>query len=215
LFTGCKKDKDQATVQPVKTDWAAILKNSVWSGEIQYTDGPILYPQYCSFIFGNDNTVRIADARTFHDAIWSVVDSTVTFEFQGSKRIAEVGKERWKYFENSFTFQYNFLSVVKSAAFDPVAQVGTTWKGMFYGKSFQIEFLVNNNLKITHPNINGGLPVTTPYLSYGSGISFGTPFLAIPIGVGYFGCLYNGNEIRGLSFDPGNSFFIYWKVTKQ
>src|SRR5688572_20753670 len=121
LFAACKKDKGQVAPPVTQTDWSAELKNSVWTGEIQYTQSLILVPQYCSIVFGNDNSVQMTDARQIHNGTWSVLDSTITIDFGGTKKIAGLGKERWKNFQSSSTSEFNFLSVVKSVAVDPVS----------------------------------------------------------------------------------------------
>jgi hypothetical protein len=218
LFAGCKKDKDRDTGQPViKTDWTTELKNSVWSGEMQLTDGVILNPQYCSIVFGNDNTVRIHEIRSIHLGTWSVVDSSITMDFNGTIIKAEVGKQNWKAVQALPTNSFNLFSAIRSAEIDPVKIVGTVWKGAFFGKNLQLEFLAGKNIKITHPDVNGGTPVTTPYSVSGSGVLFtATPYTGVTLGMSLYGVLYNGDtEFRGINYAIGFPFTLYWKVIKQ
>ena len=98
-----------------------------------------------------------------------------------------------------------------------MALVGTIWKGTFGGASLQIEFLppnsIGNQLKVTHPKVNGGLPYTSYYSVYGSGVLFASPYQGVPTTISYFGCLYN-NELRGLGWQS-TWLQLYWKATKQ
>lgn len=217
LFAECKKDKD--TVQPsvIKTDWTAELKNSVWSGDMQLTDGVILVPQNCSIVFGNDNTLRVHEIRTIHLGTWTILDSTITMDFSGIIIKAEVGKESWKNIQSLATNLFNLFPPARSSEVDPVGIVGTVWKGTLAGKNLQLDFLSGKNVKVTHTNVNGGSPVTVPYSVSGSGILFGvSPYTGVTLGMGLWGCLYHGGtEFRGITYAVGYPFTFYWKVTKQ
>jgi hypothetical protein len=217
FILGCKKDKDQ-TPQVIKTDWNAELKNSVWSGEMQATEGLILIPQYCSITFGNDNNLQVNEIRTIRMGTWSVVDSTVTLEFGGTTIKAELGKEKWKNFQSSIANLFNLFSAARASTVDPIAIAGSVYIGMLRGKSLQLEFLAGKNVKITHPDANGGSPVTTTYTIYGSGVFFNvSPYTGTVFGLTFFGCQFNnGAEIKGITYAGGAVPIISsWKATKQ
>jgi hypothetical protein len=217
FILGCKKDKDQ-TPQIIKTDWNAELKNSVWSGEMQATEGIILIPQYCSITFGSDNKMQVNEIRLIRLGTWSVVDSTVTLEFGGTTIKAGLGKEKWKNFEGSAANQFNLFSAARASTVDPVAIVGSVYKGSLRGKNLQLEFLAGNNVRITHPDANGGAPVTATYSIMGSGVLFtASPYTGTVFGLSLFGCLFkNGAEIMGTTYAGGALPIITsWKATKQ
>jgi hypothetical protein len=212
VFAACKKDKGLAPI-----DWSAELKNTVWTGEIQYTQGTILVPQYCSIEFGDDNYIKVVGALQVHYGTWSIVDSSITLDFGGITKTAIVGKQRWTQFQSSAASPFNFHSVVRSAAVIPDSLAGTVWNGTFVGSSLKLEFLAGKRLNLTHANVNGGIQVNVAYTQNGSGISFASVYNGIAAGVSYFGCFTNETRtaFSGIGHRTANSFVHPWTVAKQ
>lgn len=217
---GCKKDKDKDPVPPVvRTDWAAELKNSVWSGEMQNTVEPIMNPLYCSIAFNSDNTLHLTEVVGNHPGIWAVQDSTLIMDFGGTIIRADLGKQSWKNIPASGSNQFNLFSANRSVAFDPAVMAGTKWKGSLLGYALELEFTADQKVKVTHAQVAG--PSTfylAPYVVYGSGVFFSTPYSTFSFGLGYYGCLFNNaTELRGTGRATlfGSPYITTWKVIKQ
>src|SRR5882757_4646613 len=74
-FSGCKKDNNKAT------DNSSLFKNTVWTGEMNYT-GKAIEP--ISIAFGESGTLTLYELKGEYGGAWKLENGLLTISIEGS-----------------------------------------------------------------------------------------------------------------------------------
>jgi hypothetical protein len=209
LLAACKKDNDKAK------DYNAIIKNSIWTGEMKYAGKSHVEP--FSMNFKADGTFLWHEFSGNLSGTWSVNDQkgNVDIAFSGGKifsaHITDDNKlSNFEYGQTDWELRNAELNTTTGQVLD-----NTVWNGQFAngGGTHSITFKPNSKVNVqaypstedqTYSRINGAIRYTANDVLF----SFE-----------YFCVLQNNNIIKGIQkkHDPffNTDFYLPFTVSRQ
>ncbi|HTE30910.1 MAG TPA: hypothetical protein VK666_11095 [Chryseolinea sp.] len=121
-FSGCKKDNKTA---PATVDHSGAIKNTVWTGESNYT-GKAVEP--VSIAFNADGSLTFYELSGEHGGIWKLDNEKLTVSIDGtvSFKADIVGDNSLSNIQNSDVNGRNLKNAALNAGDDPILD-NTTW----------------------------------------------------------------------------------------
>ncbi|MET0244146.1 MAG: hypothetical protein ABW174_11790 [Flavitalea sp.] len=166
-ITACSKKTDD----PPAPDRTESMKNTVWSGEYQYTAGDLVSPQPFSVSLAADGTLTWHDIESSRPGgTWLMKQDTIRITFPNNTGFsATVGIDSWSSFKADASAGVLVSSVIAAKPSESLSLGNTNWTGTHYGSKLDITLFTD--LKMTY-KLGGGDVINTTYTMEGAGIRF-------------------------------------------